>query len=234
MEENQISPTPTINSPQTTVTQTVDQKPKKNNFLVVLLSILLFISLVITGFFAYQTQKLVKELADYRLQTTVIPTPEPESTFPMYTEPSPDPTVDWKTYANQEFSFKYPKDVSLDEILASNLITIAFITELEDFKNLGGSSGDPSFMAIEYNQPLKISEVPFGTKILEQSDVLIDNKKAKRYFTEVNELQNGYNMGDKITRVIYKDSSSWLGITLIRQEQTQIFDQILSTFKFTN
>ena len=152
----------------------------------------------------------------------------------MYTEPSPDPTVDWKTYANQEFSFKYPKDVSLDEILASNLITIAFITELEDFKNLGGSSGDPSFMAIEYNQPLKISEVPFGTKILEQSDVLIDNKKAKRYFTEVNELQNGYNMGDKITRVIYKDSSSWLGITLIRQEQTQIFDQILSTFKFTN
>ena len=41
---------------------------KSSNFLTILLSILLFISLTIAGYFAYQTQKLVKELQEFRNQ----------------------------------------------------------------------------------------------------------------------------------------------------------------------
>lgn len=52
-------------------------QPKQSNFLVILLSVLLFISVVIAGFFAFQTQKLVKELTMLRTQTTPVTTVEP-------------------------------------------------------------------------------------------------------------------------------------------------------------
>lgn len=116
MQENQISQIPTVDSPQTTVIQTVDEKPKKNNFLVILLSILLVLSLAIAGFFAYQTQKLAKELSGFKNQNLATPTSEPESTFPMYTEPN-NPTADWKTYKVNELGieFKLPKQLGMLE-----------------------------------------------------------------------------------------------------------------------
>ena len=73
-------------------------EPKKNSsFLVILLSILLIISVLIAGFFAYQTQNLVKEIT--KLQ--VIPTPI-TSTEPI---PTTDPTTDWKEIENKEYNF---------------------------------------------------------------------------------------------------------------------------------
>lgn len=50
---------------------------KTSNFLIILLSILLFISVVIAGFFAYQTQKLVNELNVLRNQPNPVATTEP-------------------------------------------------------------------------------------------------------------------------------------------------------------
>lgn len=75
----------------------IDQKPSTNNFIITLLSILLLISCLIAGFFAYQTQQLVKELTVYKLQ--------PEET-PVATI-TPDPIVDWKTYTNSELGFLF-------------------------------------------------------------------------------------------------------------------------------
>lgn len=79
-------------------------KNKGGNFLTVFLSILLLISVVIAGLFAYQTQKLVKEII--KLQFTPSP--------PASTEPSStiDPTIDWKTYTINlnNLTFKYPSD----------------------------------------------------------------------------------------------------------------------------
>ena len=108
MQNNSITPV----NPIVQIEQT-----KKNNFLVILLSVLLLISLGITGFFAYQTQKLTKELKEFKNQNLATPTPEPESTFPMYTEPSPDPTANWKTYKNNvlKYTIKYPSDWTLDK-----------------------------------------------------------------------------------------------------------------------
>ena len=116
MQENQISQTPIVDSSQTTVMQTVDEKPKKNNFLVILLSILMLLALAIAGFFAYQTQKLAKELSEFKNQNLATPTSEPESTFPMYTEPN-SPIADWKTYKVNELGieFKLPKQLGMLE-----------------------------------------------------------------------------------------------------------------------
>lgn len=93
--EQENNPSGPINTIKST------EEPKQNNFLISLLSILLLISVFIAGFFAYQTQKLVKELR------VIGNKPEPTAS-PTQT---PDPTADWKTYTNTKygFSFKYPQ-----------------------------------------------------------------------------------------------------------------------------
>lgn len=65
--------------------QVIVEPPKQSNFLVILLSVLLLLSVSIAGFFAYQTQKLVKELTI--LKTESIPTPE------VTMEPTTEPVV---------------------------------------------------------------------------------------------------------------------------------------------
>lgn len=88
MQENQIPVVPV-------------EQPKQSNFLVVLLSVLLLLSVSIAGFFAYQTQKLVAELRIKNEELTIkVPTPTT----------TPDPTADWKTYLNSGalYQVKYP------------------------------------------------------------------------------------------------------------------------------
>ncbi len=96
-----------------TVIQT-EQQSKKSNFLIILLSVLLFISLAIAGFFAFQTQRLVSELTTLRTQPNSVATSEPIATNTSMTL---DPAVDWKTYRDEKnrFTFKYPKSSSLSE-----------------------------------------------------------------------------------------------------------------------
>lgn len=100
MQENNI---PVTQLPSEPVIH-IEQQPKQSNFLVILLSILLIISIAIAVFFVFQTQRLVNELrvmSDESKQT-VESTTEPVATI--------DPTADWKTYTNNEFEFqmKYP------------------------------------------------------------------------------------------------------------------------------
>lgn len=77
---------------------------KQSNFLVTLLSVLLLVSVFIAGFFAYQTQNLVKELTKLQVTPTPIATTEP------------DLTADWKTYTNEKygFSIRYPNELDLN------------------------------------------------------------------------------------------------------------------------
>lgn len=62
------------------------QQPKTNSFLITLLSILLIVSCLIAGFFAYQTQNLVKKLA--ALQKVSSPTIIPVVTEKPIVAPS--------------------------------------------------------------------------------------------------------------------------------------------------
>lgn len=92
MQENNPIPTP-----ETTTPIAVEQ-PKQSNFLTVLLSILLIISISIAGFFAYQTQKLVGELDKIQ---TIEKTVAEDMSESVTTESSEvDPTANWKTYTS--------------------------------------------------------------------------------------------------------------------------------------
>lgn len=84
-ENNSIHSIPTPVAPVVIPTVVVEQ-PKSNNFLVILLSVLLLLSVSIAGFFAFQTRKLVKELTMLKGEEKVVivatsePTVEPVTT----------------------------------------------------------------------------------------------------------------------------------------------------------
>ena len=67
----------------------------QSNFLVILLSILLIISVLIAGFFAYQTQRLVAELRVKNEELRIVPTVTTQpATKPVATSsPSPEPSL---------------------------------------------------------------------------------------------------------------------------------------------
>ena len=100
----QNSTVPTIPPPQPLAPPVSPVFPKKNNLVVILLSIFLVITLLISGYLFLQVQKLNKELAGLQIQVQPTPTPFPET-------PPADPTANWQTYSNQEigFSIKYPQ-----------------------------------------------------------------------------------------------------------------------------
>lgn len=97
IENNSLNQSVSNSVSASTVVTANDQQPKTNSFLVILLSILLFISVSIAGFFAYQTQKLVRELTALKNTPTPVATIEPIATA--------DPTADWKTYTNSKYSY---------------------------------------------------------------------------------------------------------------------------------
>ena len=96
-------------TPDQSLVSEVQQVPKQSNFLVIFLSSLLIISCIIAGFFAYQTQQLVRELTNKQIEAS----PTTEST------PTSDPIENWRSYTNEKlgFSFKlapifiYPKSI---------------------------------------------------------------------------------------------------------------------------
>ncbi len=117
MQENNSVPAPSI----PVVTPQIVIEAKKSNFLVILLSILLIISVAISGFFAFQTQKLVAELRIMKDEVRITPTATTEpSVEPIATNSASttiDPTASWKTYTNNvlKYTIKYPMDWVIDK-----------------------------------------------------------------------------------------------------------------------
>lgn len=144
MQEANPTPTPVVSVPAEV------GQPKKSNFLVILLSILLIISVAISGFFAYQTQKLVKELNLLKTEEKIVAVDTKVLEV--------DLTANWKTYNDSKFNylFKFPdtwtdqtstndKDLgnfslksNEDEWITGTVFTGA--PDLENDKKNGGSS----------------------------------------------------------------------------------------------
>lgn len=242
MQENNIAPI--ANSPQTTETQplTVDNRPKTSNFLIILLSILLIISTASAGFFAYQTQKLVKELQGIRSEEKVaIATSEP-TTEPVATDSSEvDPTANWKVYSGDKFSFKYPNDWNFYQPQVEGNVFRLFVAPkdtIEDIAEMfgrGGGFGGGKFLTLTISE---VDEIPTYKSDEYQkytsSLYKLDNINTTRYFVDALQDMPGLSAGDKTETIVFqKDSKNYL-ISLVDYQYKKIFDQILSTFKFTN
>lgn len=219
MQESKIPTEQLSNSVNQTVAS-VEQRSNKPNFLTIILSALLFISLAISGFFAFQNQKLVKELALLKNGSTPVATVEPEVT----NSTPPDLTANWKTYTNNpsKYQIKYPagwyvKNQSID--------ILGMIVEDASYIEIGMGEGKSGTIGIEEQQIIPPSEEV--------------NLTATKVIGNLTLRCNGNFTTDSRDWCWIKvpNYDKFLNIQYFKNSNTEmniVLDQILSTFKFIN
>jgi hypothetical protein len=190
----------------------------KENSPIATTSVAIFILLALGAivFLYYQNQQLKNMLANYQSQPTASPTPTATA----------DPTVNWKTYTDSGFSFKYPSEMSISTSSAANVSYLA----TADFKI--GESG----------YQIQITKVTSNIQTIDKFEQIAPNTPEQTFLDKQSVMTIN---GNQVVVRTYKDAwsvykkyyvySPKLAVILqgTGQDHT-IFDQILSTFKFIN
>lgn len=253
MQENNPVPTPVV-TPQVVVEQPLPaQAGKQSNFLIILLSVLLLLSVSIAGFFAYQTQKLAKELAMAKSEEKVVALVTPEPTVePIATNGTVVDTTTWNLYINKKYGFqiKYPKPFSVelsnkydsftDELFKINGLDF-LVMQIEPIKTL---EKDPEvWWSMQKTDPFVNRPVSCYKKIITKSipsryvgtldnaiDPVINFDKNVVLLRQSDESPCNEPPFNQIILV----STNIGEILAIQEGYSGDGEQILSTFKFTN
>ncbi len=233
MQENNLAVTPEVTPP------VLAEQPKQSNFLTILLSVLLVVSISIAGFFAYQTQRLVKELrvmsGELEQKTEMISEPTAES---VATEGSEiDQTASWKMYNNSlfQFSFRYPKEFDLVDNLQKSIDPLAWTTRSTlDLKNASNNCSvmimvnPDGFGPFFPNKMISFSYLDgkglFITKETPNSENLTPN---------IYSLIGSGSVDNKIVTGVFVSASCPDSLNNQKYLDDHL-NQILSTFKFLN
>lgn len=208
---------PQIEQMQSNSNLVVSNSVKQNNTLVIILSVLLLISISVSSYFAYQTQMLINKLQSMddskkeELQET--------KQLQDYEQPTTQ-RLSSKTYTNNEhlFTFDYPSEWTV-ESRSSDILLISY------------SLPTKQRFFVTYHISYSIAEWLDDT----QSGKIIGKKQiGDNVFTQVegglalNSLEYLLeNKGKGFVRFVLEPSSNKI-------ESEEIFNQILSTFKFTD
>lgn len=219
MEENN-SINSNINTPPVTPTPSVlIEQPKSNNFIVTLLSTLLFIAVLIAGFFAYQTQRLVKEL-----------TMKQPSSSPVATN---KPSTLTQTYADSVYKYtvKYPEGWIVVPTPTQGFGGVAsFANTLNKFE-IGKQTNE-----IKSNETLKEyftkSESSGDIQIIDEKELTLGDLKTLRLVLPLIHGDSGWKYGVYYSFV--KDSNVYFLEFYTNDYSKDIIlaDEIISTFKF--
>lgn len=207
---------------------------KPSNFLTILLSILLLLAVGATGFFAYQTQNLKKQIGELRnmnnelTQTQPTPIPTTNNLQPIST---PDPTADWKTYTNSNIraSINYPPNWEMKE--ETNGKSVDFNTMTISPKVVEGNKVN-YFFNFQLEDPNNFQEWTTNGSSKKLESVTVNNLTFERYI--------GADMFYTLN-YIYKSTNGeiyrfYLGPYTQTEQPTSldnVVNQILSTFRFT-
>lgn len=220
MQENIPSATNPI--PETPIPSVDPIVPKSSKpILLYLLSFTTILACFTAGFFIWQNQKLVKNFRNSLATPTIVPSPTP----------SPDPTADWITYKNAKYGFeiKYPNGWKVC--------------------NLPNDSG---IMLNPTENPLLCSDTgPTGAIAI----YVLTNTTVKKHingltipgygrkFNKLDTTNNNFEMyestntSDDTHNSIHAYASFDKNLLLIElgdKKDLDIFELILSTFKFTD
>ncbi len=234
--ENQTTNSPVV--PQTPVIPVVPAIESKKNppILIILLVILLLLSLVSTAFLYYQNMQLTERLILIAPETgNVLPVPDTTTPTEPGLEPVPaaDETANWKTYTNSfwKISFKYP------DTLFTPCPNYSSEKEGVRFWESGFTCPDG------HDIPYKIAFIGYETgkytehkKPINTETILLGGKQVQKK-TYIYDESDGPLFGLKQSvQVVVTLNSGTLVLEQwgVNTEEQKAFNQILSTFKFTN
>lgn len=235
-----------IPEPAESVNQTPVNTVKPDNRLVVILSVSLLIVTFIAGFFALQTQRLAKQLA--QIQTSVSPSPTPTATPDETANSSRDEVLrDWKTYSNNEYQYtlKYPQNWTLTEKsyqaeYRAPKTTKYISIESPDksfYLGLGIKKSEEENVILTGRTGVAAGELIPGDSFsigqyLIPTQHLIWENKIKDILGKETPINNSHIIYVEFSYV-GKDTVKYQNIDLIKTPEYQIINQILSTFRFT-
>lgn len=201
--------------------------PSKKGFKIALFSfvgVIVISSLLFTGIYLGQKRNTNKS------SITEYSTPSPDVT------PTPDITTDWKTYTNADLSFKYPSTYTIIEPLSGTLV---IANHKDKFSHLG------QYIAVDTR--LTGTYTNYDQAVQGLRDQFTDNKKytIDQKNSSVTVTIGPYSLADvgiEINKMLYEKHIYWKhkngAVTAhyanVDLEQAKIYDQILSTFKFSN
>jgi len=159
-------------------------------------------------------------------------------------EVSTGETADWKIYSNKDYGFeiKYPKDwdYTILEIPNNPIIFTPqdIITKVK--QSIANIESDKSFTLwlTVYDKTLFEGGIlPYRGKSNEyikvtSSDVDVDGIKGNYFISEYLKDKGGYKVGEKTVTVDLPIRDGYLSMNLFDYQYVNIFDKILSTFKF--
>jgi len=209
---------------------------KKSNSLVWVLFFLVFLLSVVVAFFVYQNLQLQQQLVA-QLASTPVSSPIPTA----------DPTADWKVYISDDLGiqFKYPANLVIS---VNNFQSSTFWSVIDTKEKLVGM-GSGAVSPIEFSFDLNGDELE---KAISQAK---NSYTAESLKIDLLNLESGVDItvlsgigaegmlgGERTKRAYFanrKDKTivvNYYGYVLRREDEINelLFDQILSTFKFTN
>lgn len=222
-----------------------------------LLLILSVFSLVVSGYLFWQNQQLMKQLAQIQM-----PAPIPLALSTPSPEPA-DPTAGWKTYNNTQFSYslKYPSNFTINENgmgggdiqkagavgicgkssdnIQSPCFTITIRQDPDTFENLVNKHyqklqtnlmTDDDINTAEKNLSYRLSRNQVTDPIAKSSVLSFPAYQFTINGSTVDDGAAEYIIPAEKHKYVWIDGNNFL---LISFTQTEIMNQILSTFKFT-
>lgn len=260
MEQNksdnslQISANADINPPQEAKPLTEKVNKKYLTVIIIVLAVLLLLSLAIIGNLLMQNNKLKQ--GSINTQSTPTPT--------TFKNQKADPTADWKTYNSPYgYSLKYPNDLRMRNgdweengtkygLQKEDEIVLSF--QEPDQPPHGGFpyglnisikkpvsiSSSTSFAEWVTNKTEEINNIVYGIKVESTNGYVDNNPSFKMQYTFEKNITTYYISRDskiyELTMATFTPFQSKADSEdfILSFNYAEIFNQILSTFKFTN
>lgn len=229
-----VPPVETTSVPENLVTP--PNSSKKVSPLVIGMGLLLTILLLIVGLLAYQNSKLQGEMDSLRTANAETESKKMEPAEPTPTE-TPDPTADWETYTGNGITFKYPPEWNASDY------EITTTYDLEGIVRLQPLTPDVDIFAY---MDLSIWENPNNLSLKEYDEQIIQSEFSPNRLNQPDakevklDVFTAYKTEDfncephNCDMYVIPLEGQILEIHSYTDYVTdKVFDQILSTFEFT-
>ncbi len=165
--------------------------------------------------------------------------PSPSPTITPIITPT-DITANWPFYSNDEYGYqiKFPADWDMTKCLKT--IVFAPKNTIETINQAGCAvgSGKEFVLTINYRTKEQYENVILANrktdeyKIVTLESVIVNGLEAKRYSSEFIKDTSLANSGEVFTDVLVPCQDGYLEITLLDNQYLDIFNKIISFFKF--